>query len=178
MKLAFNLFLCLIFLSSVQAQVTTKMEIEYNPITAGEHLLAQVNIFGRGEENVHDFNVFYFLKDEDGNIINQGSRTIALQIQTSIVVNLGTAQNTPPGEYLFQIEVRELKTNELLATASEMISITKYQKTVNEDMITFAVYGIIIGIIILVFILLWQHREWHVIKEKERFSFNEMRKRK
>lgn len=177
MKLFLFLFILLIITSIVEAQVTTQVIMDSPSITAGENVLVQINIFEKTDQPIRDVKVFYFLTDRTGGMINQGSRTIAIQSQSSIVISLSTSENTPPGDYLLVAEVRELETNKVLSSASGNITVQHYKRTANELLNHIAIYGLTGGIIIILFVLLWQHHEWHSIKEEELKKYNQLQQK-
>jgi hypothetical protein len=79
---------------------------EYKSVKAGDSVLAEIEIYNLGitQEEV-DVELRYSLRDLDNNIIQEGSKTIAVHTTASDVLRLDVPKNTKKGRYIFAVDV-------------------------------------------------------------------------
>ena len=99
----------------------TQLEPEYAKVAPGDSLVLGVTMVKLGATDRKDVVVGLFIKDAQGASKLLSSQTVALETKTSLILAVDVPDALKSNAYTLFLEVRDLKTNDLLATASQRI---------------------------------------------------------
>ena len=102
------IFLVLI-LEPAEAIITAKMYLssEFSTVKVGDNILFEIRLVDLEGDNLRDVEVHYSLLDNQGNRINYGIQTVAIQTQTSITASLNIPPAIEEGNYKILVEIYE-----------------------------------------------------------------------
>ena len=130
----------------------------YKKVLPGEELVAEIRLFNLGISGRVDVSMEYLIKDYEGNEINLGFETLAIETQVNFLKHVKIPEDVEYGDYVFY--TRAIYHNEV-ASASDSFEIVQY-KVSNKEKI-YIVSVVILGILFAMFI-------YHIVEEKIRPS--------
>jgi hypothetical protein len=102
--------------------VGTKIQPEYKIISAGQQILAEVNLFNVGTIiGKRDIILEYSIKSSNGKVILQYNETVSIETQTNLVKRFEIPAGTVPGKYVFY--VKAITPEEKIASGSDTFNI-------------------------------------------------------
>jgi hypothetical protein len=136
--------------SSKKALFDVKVEIpkKFLKVEPSEEIFANIQIFNLGEIGRVDTEVFYIIKDIDGNIVSKEDENIAVETQTSFVKEIKISSSAKLGDYILQVRTNY---NNETASSSAWFSIISKERISWQNIIL--IIAIIVLIILIMFIL-------------------------
>ncbi len=92
--------------NAIKALFDLKLEIppEFLKVNPGKKTLANIQIFNLGETGRIKTEIFYIIKDIDGNILLMEDEIIAVETQKSFVKEIKIPTSVTPGHYILQVK--------------------------------------------------------------------------
>jgi uncharacterized membrane protein len=125
--------------SGALLDVSSSIPTQYQQISPGDSLLAQINLFNLGSTPRVDVNLEYIVKDFDNNIILDQNETVAVQTQASFIRTFAMPSNINYGKYIFYVRASY---NGQVSSASSDFQIVNV--STNEQIYIIIIIGLVI----------------------------------
>lgn len=155
---------------------------DYRRIKPGEELLAQITLFNLQDIGKTNVKMFYFIRDEEGNIVTQSQEVISVETQASFVRTFRIPEDVPDGGYILIVQA---KYDASVGTASELFEVSRIvvevpaviEKIPLEMIISYSIIIIILIVAILYFFTRYEHKKQKYIHEKYMQKLKKIRKK-
>lgn len=144
-----------------QASISLSIDIEpeYSIVSAGDEVIMQINLMQLGDQRRKDVIVSLFLLDDKNQGILKSTETITLETKASMIAKLNIPENVKEGIYSINIEIFDVKEENVLGKASERIIIKN--RITTDDIYFVGSLLLIIAFIIFIIILYKHNRDFH-----------------
>jgi len=148
--------------------ITIRILDEYKKVRAGEKILAEVDLYNFGTEEIKDANITYCIRDFEGkNVFGCNKETITIYTKIQFIKTLILPQKIDKGLYLLYTTVN-YRGGEAVAQADFEVTEEEYAKGL--ELPSFFMYTLLtIFVSIIAIIILW----WIIpiaIRNKEKFA--------
>ncbi len=144
-----------------QILIYVQLEPEYARVATGSQFFLGVTLIKLGDTNRKDVLVTLFLKEVNGKNLPLSSQTAAIETRASLILALKVPDSLQTNSYQIYLEVTDVKTGELLASASQRILVFDNFSIKFNDKSAYVLVVLVFVMVVTLLYSLYHHFTFH-----------------